>query len=373
MDQEPPSGNPQSAQRPETWQAPPPPPPPRPNQGYYYFPYGQPPVPPRSHSSFWRFLAFLLFLCILAFCALLVFGMMFGGGLGRGGIGPIGPGDKLGLVRIEGIIMQGEEQQSWIDALRHLAEHKSIKGLIVRIDSPGGTVGASQELYETLNKIRLEHKKPIYVSMGDVAASGGYYTATAADTIYAMKGTLTGSIGVIISLPQISELTKKLGVENETIKSGRFKDAGNFWRPMSPEERELFGSLIQDTYNQFIGDVMARRQGALATALKAFPEDQWTPFKFTKPAGEVTPEAFLRQIADGRVYTGQQALKLGLIDQIGSLADVKEALGKKVGLGPKPEVYEVVKRKTFFDMLRGEVGNLLPSSRSPLQFMMNLP
>lgn len=373
MDQDPLSETPQSARRTEAGPPPPPPPPPRPNQGYYYFPYGQPPVPPRR-SSIWRILAFLLFLCILGFCVLMVGGVLLNGLSGgrAGSVGSIGLGDKLGLVRIEGIIMQGDEQQSWIDSLRKLAEEPRIKGLIVRIDSPGGTVGASQELYETLNKIRLNHKKPVYVSMGDLAASGGYYTATAADTIYAMKGTLTGSIGVIMSLPQISELSKKLGVGTETIKSGRFKDSGSFMRPMTQEEREMFGALIQDTFNQFIGDVMARRQAQLTAALKLFPEDQWAAFKFTKPT-DLNAEAFLRQIADGRVYTGQQALKLGLIDQIGSLEDVKEALGKKVGLGPNPDVYEVTKRKSLFDMVRGEVGDLIPSGHSPLQYMMKLP
>ncbi len=171
-----------------------------------------------------------------------------------------------------------------------------IKAVVIRVNSPGGSASASQEMYEAVMRLRAE--KPVICSMGDVAASGGYYTAAACNKIYANRATTTGSIGVITSLLNYQELFAKIGLDQATIKSGKFKDAGNPARPLTPEERQLFQQLINNLYNQFVNDVVAGRKEA------------------TK--GALTREKLLK-LADGRVYTGEQAVKNGLIDETGDL------------------------------------------------------
>lgn len=251
-----------------------------------------------------------------------------------------------------------------------MGESEHIKGIVVRIDSPGGTVGASQELYSAIQKLRQTSKKTVYVSMGDLAASGGYYTASAADRIFANKGTLTGSIGVIFSKPQIGELTKKIGIETEIVKSGAMKDAGDIMRPLTAQEREVFDVMIMNTYGQFVGDVLAMRKEPIEAARKKFTPEQWAALKITPPT-TTTTEAYLRQIADGRVYTGEQALKLGLVDELGTLDDTIDALGHKVGIFGRPQVYELERKKGIADFFKTQVGDLIPSSRSPLQYIMH--
>ncbi len=183
------------------------------------------------------------------------------------------------------------------DRLIKAAEEDSIKGVLLRIDSPGGTVGASQEVYNAV--LALRKKKPVVVSMGDTAASGGYYIACAADRILANPGTLTGSIGVIISGFNASKLLNTVGLEPQVIKSGKYKDILSFNRALTPEERVLLQALIQDTYEQFVG--------AVAT-------------------GRNMTTAQIRPLADGRIYTGRQAEKLGLVDQLGGLTEAKATL-----------------------------------------------
>lgn len=348
------------------------PPPPPPPYGYpppgYGYPYGYWPKPPRKRTSFWKILLILLGLAALGFMALVVIGVM---SVGMPRSSGSGFGDRLGLLRIEGIISQSDDKQFWIDSLKQFRENHSIKGIVVRIDSPGGTVGASQELFDAILKAR--EKKPVYISMGDLAASGGYYTASAANRIFANKGTLTGSIGVIFSEPNMTTLTQKLGIRTEVVKSGRFKDAGDPFRPMTAEERSLFDALIGNTYEQFVGDVLKNRKDPIAKAMGALAADQWTAYKFTRPAGAPTPEQFLKQIADGRVYTGEQALQLGLVDEIGTLDDTLQKLAQKVGVAPDQYSEAVRRHGLLEELFKSQVGDLLPSSRCPLQFMMRLP
>lgn len=355
-----------------------PPPPPPPHSAYYmgqaapaYYPPPPPPPPPRKSflRRFFGALLRLIFAFFILMVLLVVIVTLFGLPSRLSGFNVT---DKIGLVRIEGVISQGEEKDFWIDALRQMGESQHVKGVVVRIDSPGGTVGASQELYQAVLNIRNQHHKPVFVSMGDVAASGGYYTACAADRVYALKGTLTGSIGVIFSKPQLQGLTQKLGVEVETIKSGRFKDSGSLTRPMSEEERSMFQALIMNTYDQFVQDVLAQRKQPLAQALGRFTPQDWTAFQFKQPA-QANPEAFLREIGDGRVYTGVQALQLGLIDEFGSLEDVKSALGKRVGLGVNPGVLEFTRRRGISDLFSSKVASLAPGAQASLLYMMQLP
>ena len=171
-----------------------------------------------------------------------------------------------------------------------------IKAVVIRINSPGGSASASQEMYEAV--MRLRKDKPVICSMGDVAASGGYYTASACNKIYANRATTTGSIGVISEFPNYQELAQKIGISQAIIKSGKFKDTGNPARPLTADEKQLFQSLITNLYNQFVGDVVVGRKQA------------------TK--GTLTREKLLK-LADGRVYSGDQAVKNGLVDENGDL------------------------------------------------------
>jgi len=161
---------------------------------------------------------------------------------------------KIGVVRIEGVIMDSEETQN---TLRNYGHDDSVKGVILRINSPGGAVAPSQEIYREV--IRLSRTKKVYASLGTVAASGGYYVASASSKIFALPGSITGSIGVIMQAMNLEGLAAKLGLRMETIKAGKNKDLGNAFRPMRPEERSLLESMLKETHRQFLADVQARR------------------------------------------------------------------------------------------------------------------
>ena len=213
---------------------------------------------------------------------------------------------SIGLIEVSGAISDAGAStllggtsggaRAFIRQAEAARKDLQIKAVLIRINSPGGSASASQEMYEAV--MRLRREKPVICSMGDVAASGGYYTAAACNKIYANRATTTGSIGVITSLLNYQELFAKIGLDQATIKSGKFKDAGNPARPLTPEERQLFQQLINNLYNQFVDDVVAGRKEA------------------TK--GTLTREKLLK-LADGRVYTGEQAVKNGLIDETGDL------------------------------------------------------
>ncbi len=235
-------------------------------------------------------------------------------------------GDKIALVSMEGIIAQSGSDSFFRDfssagsalkSLNKAYEDKSVKGVIFRVDSPGGTVAMSQEIHNSL--LRLREKKPVFVSMADVAASGGYFVASAADRIYANPGTVTGSIGVIMETMDASGLlTDKLGVKSEIIKSGKYKDIGNIYRALSPDERVLLNNLVNNAYGQFLQAITAGRMTRV---------DEYDIEKVE------LSEASLKQYADGRVFTGEQALEYGFVDKLGGLyvveEDIKKVLGKK--------------------------------------------
>ncbi len=244
---------------------------------------------------------------------------------------------KIALIDVDGIIMnrelggflsEGEHPVSLlIEKLDKAAKDKSVKALILRINSPGGSVTASDIMYSELLRFKKETKgkRPVVAVLSDVAASGGYYIACAADEIVAHPTTVTGSIGVIMQMVNFAGTMSKIGVKADAITSGKMKDAGSPLREMKPEEREVFQSLVNQFYDRFVKTVAAGRP------------------KLT--------EEQVRTIADGRVWSAQQALELGLIDRIGTLrdalADVKEQLGLKKArvvcyhrpLGWKPNVY----------------------------------
>lgn len=216
-------------------------------------------------------------------------------------------GDKVGLVEITGTMI---DPAPAVDQIVRFARDEDIRAIIVRIESPGGVVAAAQEIYAELRKAR-DSGKPVVASMGGVAASGGYYVACAADSIVANPGTLTGSIGVIMSFPNTEELFKKIGIGFEVIKTGEFKDTGSFARGMTPAERKLLGGLLDDVYDQFIM-VVSTERGIDIDAVRAF--------------------------SDGRLLTGRQAHELGLVDRLGDFRDALMLAGDLAGIKGEPTV-----------------------------------
>jgi protease IV len=242
-------------------------------------------------------------------------------------------GDKVALIRIEGPIIDSKDA---IDTLKDYVKDLSVKAIVLRVDSPGGAVAPSQEIYEEVRKAVA--KKTIVVSMGSVAASGGYYIASPATRIIANPGTLTGSIGVIMEIPNIEGLMSKIGVKSEVIKSGKHKDIASVFRGIGKEEREILQDVLDNVHNQFITAVSEGR--------KMLRDD-------------------VQRIADGRIYTGEQALKIGLIDELGNLEDAVKAAAKLSGIKGEPSVVSKEEKFSLIGLLRGkmpkELTDLFPA------------
>ncbi|HNW44521.1 MAG TPA: signal peptide peptidase SppA [Elusimicrobiales bacterium] len=226
--------------------------------------------------------------------------------------------DAVGVIPLYGVITQGNSSRSWeggsqqiAKRIKLMAEKKDVKAILLDINTPGGSVGAVQEIYSAILRAKRETKKPFVARFGEVSASGGYYVAAACDVIYAQPGTITGSIGVIFSVSNFEGLMKKVGMKNETIKSGKFKDIGSPVRDMTAEEHKLLQGLIDDSYAQFVTAVAEGRQ---------------------------MPLEKVKTLADGRIYSGGQALKEGLIDKLGDLQDALDAAGELGKIGKNPRV-----------------------------------
>jgi protease IV len=215
-------------------------------------------------------------------------------------------GGKVGVVEVKGVINESDDV---VDALKSFEKSPSIKAVVVRIESPGGGVAPSQEIYQAIRQLRAT--KPVVASMGGVAASGGYYIASACDTIVANPGTLTGSIGVIMELGNVEGLLQKLGVQPEVIKAGAYKDMGSLVRPMTDAERGLFQEMIDSVHTQFITAVAAGR---------GMNKDQ------------------VRALADGRIFSGEQAKTAGLVDELGGFEDAVALAASKGGVEGEPHV-----------------------------------
>jgi protease-4 len=239
-------------------------------------------------------------------------------------------GARVGLLRVEGGIY---DSRQIIADLEHMTEDPGIRAIVLRVDSPGGGAAASQEIYQYIRSVQ-EQGIPLVVSMGSVAASGGYYIACTADTIFANPGTLTGSIGVVMSFTNLEELFGKLGMDFEVIKSGEFKDTGSWSRQMTGDERALLQGTIDDIHAQFV-EAVAEGRGMEYDAVAA--------------------------LADGRIFSGRQALEAGLVDCLGSLEDAVEVAGRMGGIEGEPRVQEPVRRErlTLWDLLTGTASNLL--------------
>lgn len=269
----------------------------------------------------------------------------------------LGESNKIALIALDGEISSGAEgyfgdknsADSVRKALKRAQEDNSVKGVLLKVNSPGGTVGLSQEIYSLILKIRQE--KPVVVSMTDIAASGGYYISSAADRIYAEPGTLTGSIGVIMSSLNTQGLANKLGIQSVVIKSGKFKDIGSSNKPMSKDEKELLQNIVNNTYKQFVDAIIQGRVNR---------HDAYSIKKVNLALKT------LKENADGRVFTGQQAFEIGLVDDLGGIYDAHSAVSKMA-----KEKYHLLSDKIplvsyniptgFSELLFGATESLVPS------------
>ncbi|MBW2056016.1 MAG: signal peptide peptidase SppA [Deltaproteobacteria bacterium] len=242
-------------------------------------------------------------------------------------------GDKIGIVEIKGVIARSGRI---IDQLIAYREDGGVKAVVLRIDSPGGAVGPSQEIYREVIKTR--RKKKVVASLGGVAASGGYYIASGADAIVANPGTLTGSIGVIMQFSNVEGLMKLVGLKTYTFKSGRYKDLGSPFREPTPEDQEVVMGVIRSVYDQFV-EAVAKGRGMELEKVK--------------------------KLADGRIFSGRQALEQGLVDYMGNLQDAIDVAAKMSGIRGKPHVIYPRRRRNILDLLfEKTLARLIEQTRS---------
>jgi len=354
---------------------------------------------------------------------------------------------RLALIRVEGVIYDARE---WVDQVKQYQEDSTVKGIVLRVESPGGAIDPSQELYDALVEAQEVYGKVVVASFGSVAASGGYYVACNADKIVSSPGSLTGSIGVYSKFPVAKELMEKIGVAYETVKAGEYKDFGSMDRGLTDKEREMMQAVIDDSYDQFIEAVLKGRKGPFAHLLNEWKELPAYKYPFTpdvveiarnyqefrkkelataseaaivsasnaavaaatsavasvtsemasdaidaatgalleasssvkiedatsaKPA-EPTPDektlfAFARSISEGKVYTGRQALKVGLVDKIGTLEDAIHLAAEMVGIRGEPTVIERKEQSYgLLDYLTESLSHIagVQQNHSPLQY-----
>ncbi|MDI6779159.1 MAG: signal peptide peptidase SppA [Bacteroidota bacterium] len=234
-----------------------------------------------------------------------------------------GRGDKVAIIELKGVITESEKI---VKQFKKYRKDNSIKAILFRVDSPGGGVVASYEIYEEVKKTR-DYGKPVIVSMGSVAASGGYYVSCGANIIVSNPGTLTGSIGVISQFLRLDPMFQKIGVEINIIKSGKYKDAGNPFRGMTKEDKKYFQDLMDDVHYQFIDIVGKERR---------------------------LEHQKIIEYADGRVFTGEQAYKMKLVDTLGTFEDAVKIAADVAGIKDEPAIVKEQKRKTFIERFLGE-------------------
>src|SRR5467141_3745133 len=247
-------------------------------------------------------------------------------------------GDKIGVVDLDGVILS---PQPVVGQLKKFADDSSIKAIIVHINSPGGGVAASEEIYREVKRIRDEKKKRVVVSIESVGASGAYYVASASNKIYADKGSVVGSIGVIAEWVNYGELLHWAKLHAITLKAGEFKDTGNPTREMTPAEREYMQGLVDNMHTQFIQAVADGRH---------------------------TKEEDIRAIANGKVWTGEQAFSLKLVDQIADFEGAVKDTARAVNISGEPTlVYPPKQRRSGLDLLFGDVSDYLPTREKLLE------
>jgi len=323
-------------------------------------------------------LSILMGLLILVFVAFVGLTILIN--LVSGAGGSILPtfGDSIAILDINGIIFDTEKD---IELLQQYRDNPRIRAIVVRIDSPGGTVGAAQEIYSEIRKVRGEGKV-VFASMANTAASGGYYIACATDQIYANPGTVTGSIGVILESMNYEELIQKIGLEFRVVKSGEHKDILSPTRPMTDDEERILKGLINNVYEQFVEAIFEGRSAPLSRSLHLIRNSSGTFEDFlssatatksiaeakSKPRGKISDDetrAYIRSIADGRIYSGEQAYRLGLVDHLGTLDDAVDAAAKRVGIEGEPHVVRYRAKPGIFDLVGGKFGAWVRSVPSP--------
>ncbi len=289
---------------------------------------------PRSRVFLWVLLgggAFFLFL--VAIFALVYFSVRSQQKDSFGGFG-----DKIAVVDLEGVILSPKDV---VEQLRKFADDSSVKAIVLHVNSPGGGAAASEEIYREVLRIRDQKKKRIVASIETVGASGAYYVSSAADKIFADNASIVGSIGVIAEWYNYEELMKWAKLQQITLKAGEFKDTGSPTRPMTPEERAYMQGLIDNMHVQFIHSVAVGRK---------MKDDQ------------------VRALANGKVWTGEEALPLKLVDQIGDFRAAIEDTAKSVGIKGEPTIVHPEKdRKSVLDLLFGDVSDYLPNPAKLMQ------
>ncbi|MBD3292117.1 MAG: signal peptide peptidase SppA [Armatimonadia bacterium] len=298
--------------------------------------HGSPPPPPPPDSGGSR-RNWLLIAGILVIGMVLLVGMVMVivavAGLASGGeMAFSAGGQKVGVITVEGVISAAGQQsflgeplggvRQTLKQLKRAEEDDGIAAIVLRINSPGGSAAASQELYYEIQ--RVAESKPVVASMADVAASGGYYIALPAERIIANQATMTGSIGVRMSFLRYYELMDEIGVDGGSITSGEYKDIGSPWREMRSDERELLEGMIDNIYDQFVEHVAESRE---------------------------MEETDARKLADGRIFTGEQALEAGLIDELGGFNDAVKVAGELGGIEGEPEVRDIGGGSSLFDLM----------------------
>ncbi len=240
-------------------------------------------------------------------------------------------GDRVAIIRVDGVIADSREV---VEQLHRYRDMPSVKAVVLRVDSPGGAVAPSQEIYQEILTFRRETGKPVIASLGSVAASGGYYIAAAADRIISNPGSITGRIGVILQIPNVGGLLQKIGVKPTVLKAGENKDLGSMTRDLTEGERRILQDVLNDAHGQFIDAVAAGRH---------------------MDRSRVEP------LADGRVFSGRQALGLGLVDEIGSLSDAIERAGRLVGIPGHPKTVQERRRRSWLWELVTGTAPALPA------------
>ena len=274
--------------------------------------------------------------CFLTVAIIFLLFFVFLAGIGSGlllsGEGGITSGDKVAVLRVEDVIL---DSQIYLESIETITNDEDVKAVVVRIDSPGGSVGPSQEIYSELKQ--LGEKIPVVASIGGVGASGGYYIACASEKIYANPGAITGSIGVIAQFASYEKLLNWAKIDVEVIKSGKYKDVGSAFKEMNEEDREYIQQLIDNVYSQFKSAVASSRN------LDAKEIDR---------------------VADGKIYTGEQALNLKLIDELGTINDAITMAGELGGIEGEPDVVNFPKKKSrLYELLESKIDtNILTST-----------
>jgi len=278
--------------------------------------------------------------------------------------------DKIAIISVDGVIMEGANAfaRQQID---QAAKDKSVRALVLRVNSPGGTITGSDDLYRRLIEVRdgsypqqKGGKKPIYVSMGAMATSGGYYIAMPAKTVFAEETTITGSIGVFAAFPNIAKLSEKYGFGMEVIKAGDIKDSGSMFKEMKPEERQVWQDMVDNAYRRFTAIVDKGRldengKSRLVHRLtdvairRTLPEkdDDGKPIK--DGAGKPKTFEYVRRLADGGIWTAQQAKEFGLVDQIGYLDEAVKYVAKDLALGENYRAVKYERPPTIADLFFG--------------------